>query len=191
MGARYYIPWLCRWMATDPINNEYYNLIHGEPGRNHEWQHVELTASNYEYCYDNPVRFTDPSGEQAPTKDNPPVNAADPIEMEGVTITAQRNEAPDKTTTREKVDSFLKGFLIGAAITLVVVAAVAFTGGLGLAVGGVAVSSIISATAGTVGTVSLGISAKELITGKDLSGKKISEKDKWEIRGGIVGGLLV
>ena len=63
-GARYYCPWLARWCAADPINNEWYNAVNGQPGRNHEWQFVELTASSYEYCYANPVRFTDPIGEQ-------------------------------------------------------------------------------------------------------------------------------
>ena len=64
--ARYYCPWLLRWMAPEPINSEYYNMDHGQPGRNLERQFVELTASSYEYCYDNPVRFSNPSGEQAP-----------------------------------------------------------------------------------------------------------------------------
>ncbi len=64
IGARYYCPWLARWLASDPINSEMYNLHQGNPGRNIERQFVELTASSYEYCYANPVRFTDPSGEQ-------------------------------------------------------------------------------------------------------------------------------
>jgi len=67
IGARYYAPWLTRWMACDPINNEWYNLIKGQPDRNIKRQFVELTAATYEYCYANPVRFTDPTGEQAPT----------------------------------------------------------------------------------------------------------------------------
>jgi len=28
-GARYYMPWLCRWTAVDPINSENYNLQKG------------------------------------------------------------------------------------------------------------------------------------------------------------------
>ena len=64
MGARYYCPWLARWLAVDPINNEWYNLSKGAPTRNQERQFVELTASSYEYCYANPVRFADPTGEQ-------------------------------------------------------------------------------------------------------------------------------
>jgi hypothetical protein len=44
-----------------------YNLHQGNPGRNIERQFVELTASSYEYCCANPVRFIDPSGEQPPT----------------------------------------------------------------------------------------------------------------------------
>ncbi len=64
IGARYYCPWLARWCATDPIYNESYNHSKGQPGRTHDMQFEELTCSSYEYCYANPVRFTDPSGEQ-------------------------------------------------------------------------------------------------------------------------------
>lgn len=65
-GARYYVPWLCRWAASEPINSEWYNANAGQPGRNNERQLIEFTASGYEYCYDNPVRFVDLSGEQVP-----------------------------------------------------------------------------------------------------------------------------
>ncbi len=68
IGARYYAPWLGRWCACDPINSEIYNYNKGNPRRNPDRQFVELTASPYEYCYDNPVRFTDPTGEQAQIK---------------------------------------------------------------------------------------------------------------------------
>ena|GEM_PF-929010 len=43
-GARYYIPWLCRWSAVDPLQNEM-------PG----W-------SSYNYGFCNPVKWTDLSG---------------------------------------------------------------------------------------------------------------------------------
>lgn len=65
-GARYYAPWLGRWVSTDPINSEWYNLQHGNADRNLKRDFTELTASPYEYCYDNPVLYNDPSGEQPP-----------------------------------------------------------------------------------------------------------------------------
>ena len=43
-GARYYIPWLCRWSAVDPLQNEMPN-----------W-------SSYNYGFCNPVKWTDLSG---------------------------------------------------------------------------------------------------------------------------------
>jgi RHS repeat-associated protein len=43
-GARYYIPWLCRWSAVDPLESKYAGL------------------SSYNYSFNNPVMFNDPSG---------------------------------------------------------------------------------------------------------------------------------
>ena len=65
-GARYYIPWLCRWVSVDPINSEWYNLTKGKPKRNVGRTYVEMSASPYEYSYDNPIVYNDPSGEQPP-----------------------------------------------------------------------------------------------------------------------------
>lgn len=43
-GARYYIPWLCRRPAVEPLESEY------------------TPWSSYNYGFDNPVRWTDPTG---------------------------------------------------------------------------------------------------------------------------------
>ena len=70
-GARYYTPWLARWTSPDPINNDWYNLEKGYGiEKNRERNYLELTASSYEYCYDNPVNYTDPTGEQVPPEQN-------------------------------------------------------------------------------------------------------------------------
>ncbi|HTN45655.1 MAG TPA: RHS repeat-associated core domain-containing protein [Flavipsychrobacter sp.] len=57
-GARYYIPWLARWSAVDPLESKYAG-----------W-------SSYNYGFDNPVKWNDLSGmgpgdeEKTPTVDN-------------------------------------------------------------------------------------------------------------------------
>jgi len=43
-GARYYIPWLCRWSAVDPLESKYAGV------------------SPYNYSFNNPVMWNDPSG---------------------------------------------------------------------------------------------------------------------------------
>ena len=43
-GARYYIPWLCRWAAVDPLESKY------------------APFSPYAYVHDNPVNNTDSTG---------------------------------------------------------------------------------------------------------------------------------
>src|SRR5690606_34283194 len=59
-GARYYIPWLARWSAVDPLQGEM----------------PEWSPYNYGYC--NPITWTDSTGMapgntviQEPTQDNP------------------------------------------------------------------------------------------------------------------------
>jgi len=43
-GARYYIPWLCRWSAVDPMESKYAGM------------------SGYNYCFNNPVIGNDMNG---------------------------------------------------------------------------------------------------------------------------------
>ncbi|RYE50366.1 MAG: RHS repeat-associated core domain-containing protein, partial [Sphingobacteriales bacterium] len=45
-GARYYIPWLCRWMAVDPLESKY------------------APQSGYVYCSDSPINNLDPDGQK-------------------------------------------------------------------------------------------------------------------------------
>jgi RHS repeat-associated protein len=55
-GARYYAPWLGRWTAADPAG-----MVDG----------VDL----YSYSRGNPVRWSDPGGQQTQTDDVPPIPA--------------------------------------------------------------------------------------------------------------------
>jgi RHS repeat-associated protein len=45
-GARYYIPWLCRWIAVDPLESKRAGL------------------SSYDYCSNNPIMRHDPDGKK-------------------------------------------------------------------------------------------------------------------------------
>ena len=54
-GARYYVPWLGRWTAVDPLESKYAGM------------------SSYNYGFNNPVVFNDPSGME-PDDPNTPTN---------------------------------------------------------------------------------------------------------------------
>jgi len=89
-GARYYIPWLARWASSDPLQSEM-----------PEW-------SSYNYGYCNPIIWTDPTGMQPGSGDDPnwhaPMSAPEggfsngvgsswnPIQLPEVTVTAQAKQ---------------------------------------------------------------------------------------------------
>jgi RHS repeat-associated protein len=69
-GARYYVPWLCRWAACDPLENKY----------------AGMSPYNYGNC--NPIIFNDPSGMSGEHKTDPammkiklPKGMKDPTEV--------------------------------------------------------------------------------------------------------------
>lgn len=182
-GARYYIPWLARWTASDPINSENYNLAKGYGlGKNKSRHFLHLTASSYEYCKDNPVKNTDPNGEQ-----EVPVDGEDSTvhQLAGVTVYGEK-----KRSFWEKAGAFAKGFAKGLVITAAIVGLIVFTGGLGLV--GAAVATTIAATATVAGGIYTYKTAKELYTGKDAAtGRKLSSTEKWEMGGELAGGMVV
>ena len=94
-GARYYVPWLARWASCDPINSENYNLQKGYGlEKNKERDFLELTASTYEYCYDNPVIFSDSLGEQVPYEQ---VNTSSAVDKLRVNIVILEDQLFDHT----------------------------------------------------------------------------------------------
>lgn len=111
MGARYYAPWLCQWVSSDPINNEIYNIQKGNSGRNKTREFLSLAASPYEYCYDNPITYTDTNGEQ-PTPNQ--------VIYQGKTLSAVEIKGP-KPSFWDKAGAFAKGgnvsILLAASFT--------------------------------------------------------------------------
>jgi RHS repeat-associated protein len=53
-GARYYVPWLCRFISCDPKAAEFPN------------------QSSYNYCFNNPINLIDPDGQAPGGPDDPP-----------------------------------------------------------------------------------------------------------------------
>ncbi|MBL7706322.1 MAG: RHS repeat-associated core domain-containing protein, partial [Taibaiella sp.] len=68
-GARYYIPWLCRWTAIDPMESKYAGM------------------SPYNYSFNNPIMWNDPSGAEPDG-----VAMASVVEQPDGTITATANK---------------------------------------------------------------------------------------------------
>ncbi|WP_118973122.1 RHS repeat-associated core domain-containing protein [Taibaiella koreensis] len=84
--ARYYIPWLCRWSAVDPLESKYAGM------------------SPYNYSFNNPVMFNDPSG-MGP--DDPPI-----VSSVDNTRVAARAMAPiyvDPNAPLPDISGFLSG----------------------------------------------------------------------------------
>jgi len=50
-GARYYVPWLCRWCAVDPLESKYAGM------------------SPYNYCLNNPIKYNDKDGKVVTDRD--------------------------------------------------------------------------------------------------------------------------
>ena len=69
-GARYYAPWLCRWLAADPLESKYAGL------------------SPYNYSFNNPVKWTDSTGMEP--DNNIAGSQQQPIPLNGVTVSAKR-----------------------------------------------------------------------------------------------------
>jgi len=80
-GARYYVPWLARWSASDPLESKY--------------------AGRTPYCYgaDNPVSYNDPNGMQEEDEVSVVKNAKGEIEYHAtlpeIVVTAQARKTEE------------------------------------------------------------------------------------------------
>lgn len=103
--ARYYIPWLARWVSCDPINSENYNLQKGYGlEKTMERDFIELCASPYEYAYDNPVNYIDETGEQPNTKQK--VVAYTNPDISGFETAIKRDEKALSATKQKYIDYY-------------------------------------------------------------------------------------
>lgn len=82
-GARYYIPWLCRWTAVDPLESKYAGM------------------SPYNYGFNNPVIFNDPSGEDGEDVVNNPEAKKD---ENGEIISYKGNPVKNRTNKDGSID---------------------------------------------------------------------------------------
>ncbi|NJK30985.1 MAG: RHS repeat-associated core domain-containing protein [Deltaproteobacteria bacterium] len=84
MGARYYAPWLGRWIAPDPAG-----FADG--------------LAQYSYARNNPVRWNDPGGMVAGNPDEPHVVEPTPEEeAAGMSFYAGMSVSPESTSTSEQ-----------------------------------------------------------------------------------------
>lgn len=85
-GARYYVPWLCRFLSVDPKAAQFPN------------------QSAYNYCFNNPINLIDPDG-MAPGEpggpDDPPKGSeSNPVILPEVEIVAPKSESKETTTQK-------------------------------------------------------------------------------------------
>jgi RHS repeat-associated protein len=72
-GARYYVPWLCRFISCDPKAAQFPD------------------QSPYNYCFNNPINLIDPDGMEPEGPDDPPTGSeSNPVLLDEVEVTATR-----------------------------------------------------------------------------------------------------
>jgi RHS repeat-associated protein len=103
-GARYYAPWLGRWVASDPLG-------------------ITDGINIYWFSLDNPIRFLDPNGKQGVCNEGDWLCAVgevivgeseDPI-LSGITDTFARRGEGMYNATVGVVEKFSEGDIIGGA----------------------------------------------------------------------------
>ena len=100
-GARYYAPWLGRWLATDPLESKYAGL------------------SPYNYGFNNPVKWTDSTGMEPDNEVQVGFNSGkgteqQPVGMNGVVVSAKKIT----TSSAEKQEAFSIGMERAQALSI-------------------------------------------------------------------------
>ncbi|RYG40197.1 MAG: RHS repeat-associated core domain-containing protein, partial [Chitinophagaceae bacterium] len=100
-GARYYVPWLCRWCACEPLVNLIYLLFKGSNEDDDDLIH----ESAYCYCRCNPTIYSDPTGERVtPRNTSAPARSA-PVR----TSTPPRGTVTPRTIRLERMNEYPTG----------------------------------------------------------------------------------
>jgi len=150
MGARWYDPYLGRWLSPDSIVPEPAN---------------PQSLNRYSFVLGNPVKFRDPSGHCAEGED---AGECDP----DLTLELLNMDPEDLYWYLHNTNSDLEILLFGAGGLLIVSA-----GGVVLAEGGTALAEAVVAKLGTERLFSGTSNAAGYVIGSALSGDKINLKD--------------
>ncbi|MBS1581381.1 MAG: VCBS repeat-containing protein, partial [Bacteroidetes bacterium] len=177
-GARYYAPWMCRFISVDPLAAKYAHL------------------NPYNYAGNKPIGDLDIDGMQGTGEDSAPdeypLNRKDvngevvPIQLMDLSISRMTDET--------KAETFLLAFgftlLIAVAVVLAAPVVLPFAAQAMAAVIGVEATAAVGTAAGaglaTYGAIQTGESAYAVATGKDFqTGEELSEEEYWSTAGSL------
>ena len=179
-GARYYAPWLYRWVSVDPLEGKFAGM------------------SPYNYGFNNPISYNDPTG----MKGNKPGDTEERLKVDnspsavGYTTTGGNGSPKDNfqiqeftyntsATTANKAKSFAiglaKGIVVGAAAGFIIAGLIASGGGL----------AILGYVATAYGMYKTGETVTEVVTGKEYGTNRVlSSTELYDRAGQVIGGAI-